>query len=513
MPVVPSDANLLQDRRELYRFLATCQQVAVEKQCPQIASISLEVPPLDPLAILQALARPSRLYFYLENGGEQEAIAAIDSAVEFEVSRGKDRFDLVREFVRSSQKNTIATGLLDPPFSGLHFFCSFTFFDDPSSESSPFPAARAFLPRWQISRSQNRCFLAINTCLQSDDDLDRLSERVWQDYQNIIHIPSNGLRQFEPLHRLNGFKKFSIEQLRNFKESAIAAIDAIGDRQFHKIVLAHAIDVTLKTPFNLVHSLQNLSALYPDCYIFATGNGRGDRFIGASPERLLGIRNGQLVTDALAGSAPRGRTPREDEALAQALLNSEKERHEHRLVIDFITECLQQLGLNVANNRAIPLVPHLLQLSNIQHLWTPIRTEVPANVHPLEILARLHPTPAVAGSPQQTACEQIRHYECFDRGLYAAPLGWVDDRGNAEFIVGIRSAWIHGDTSFSFGEASRTESFREQRQSPAFNPSTNPDPGDRARLYAGAGIVAGSDPDKELAEIQLKLQALLKALL
>ena len=93
--------------------------------------------------------------------------------------------------------------------------------------------------------------------------------------------------------------------------------------------------------------------------------------------------------------------------------------------------------------------------------------------------AQLHPTPAVAGAARDIACAEIRRYENFERGLYAAPLGWVDAEGNCEFIVGIRSALIDGD---------------------------------RARLYAGAGIVAGSDPDKEFAEVQLKLQALLKAL-
>jgi menaquinone-specific isochorismate synthase len=143
-------------------------------------------------------------------------------------------------------------------------------------------------------------------------------------------------------------------------------------------------------------------------------------------------------------------------------------------VLNFITQRLCQLGL-------LPqiLAPRLRQLSNIQHLWTPISAVVPANIHPLKIVAQLHPTPAVAGAARDVACAEIRRYENFERGLYAAPLGWIDAKGNCEFIVGIRSALIDGD---------------------------------RARLYAGAGIVAGSDPDKEFAEVQLKLQALLKAL-
>ncbi|MGH2415997.1 MAG: isochorismate synthase, partial [Microcystaceae cyanobacterium] len=228
------------------------------------------------------------------------------------------------------------------------------------------------------------------------------------------------------------------------------------------------------THFNLIQSLNNLRQLHPNCYVFSNSNGKGQNFIGASPERLISIHQQQLMTDALAGSAPRGKTPGEDANNASRLLNSDKERHEHSSVIDFITQRLSQLGL-------LPqvLAPRLRQLSNIQHLWTPISASVPTDVHPLRIVAQLHPTPAVAGTSQEVACREIRRYESFERGLYAAPLGWIDLEGNCEFIVGIRSALIDGD---------------------------------RARLYAGAGIVAGSDPDKELAEIQLKLQALLKAL-
>ncbi|MBC1256750.1 isochorismate synthase, partial [Trichormus variabilis FSR] len=259
-----------------------------------------------------------------------------------------------------------------------------------------------------------------------------------------------------------------------YKKSVASALEKIQSKELSKVVLADILDVSSNQHFNLLHSLNNLRKTHPNCYIFSTSNGKGQNFIGASPERLITIHNQQLITDALAGSAPRGKTPAEDAANANRLLNSEKERHEHLLVMDFITQRLTQLGL-------LPQVlpPRLRQLSNIQHLWTPINAIVPANVHPLKIIAQLHPTPAVAGAARDIACEEIRRYETFERGLYAAPLGWIDSQGNCEFIVGIRSALIDGD---------------------------------RARLYAGAGIVAGSDPDREFAEVQLKLQALLKAL-
>ncbi|NEQ69064.1 MAG: isochorismate synthase, partial [Symploca sp. SIO2D2] len=285
---------------------------------------------------------------------------------------------------------------------------------------------------------------------------------------------------------LNGRGHLPVQSEASFKSSVISALKSIHTHQLSKIVLANAIDVVSPRQFKLVNSLDSLRQNYPDCYIFSISNGKGQNFIGASPECLVSIQNRQLVTDAIAGSAPRGKTAAEDADLAHRLLCSEKERREHRFVLDFIIKCLSELGLNPQ----VELTNQLLQLSNIQHLWTPIKAQLLKDIHPLEIVAKLHPTPAVAGVPTKMAQEQILALETFDRSLYAAPLGWVDYQGNCEFIVGIRSALIESTQPLS-------ESWQTCR----------------ARLYAGAGIVAGSDPNKELAEIQLKFQALLKTLL
>jgi menaquinone-specific isochorismate synthase len=160
--------------------------------------------------------------------------------------------------------------------------------------------------------------------------------------------------------------------------------------------------------------------------------------------------------------------------LGQHILHNPKEQREHQAVLEYLLTRLTALGLT----------PHasalkLLKLSNIQHLWTQVCATLPPNLHPLQLVAQLHPTPAVAGVPAAIACNFIRQHETFERGLYAAPLGWVDSQGNSEFIVGIRSALI------------------SQNQ---------------ARVYAGAGIVAGSNPQQEVAEIALKLQTLQRAL-
>jgi menaquinone-specific isochorismate synthase len=157
------------------------------------------------------------------------------------------------------------------------------------------------------------------------------------------------------------------------------------------------------------------------------------------------------------------------------LLHSEKDLREHRLVFDSIASQLAGLGLKLEHAAH----PRLLGLANVHHLHTPISANLPATVHILDLVERLHPTPAVGGVPQAPALAAIARIESFPRGLYAGPQGWVDHRGGGEFFVGLRSALIDGRT---------------------------------ATAYAGAGIVAGSEPEKEFAETELKFKALIEAL-
>ncbi|HEY9851018.1 MAG TPA: isochorismate synthase [Leptolyngbyaceae cyanobacterium] len=468
---VTNHASLFEDKKELHQFLLGCKQTLAQKGQRKIVSISVPIKPIDPLIILDKIAQPEQLHFYLENANQEEAIVAIDTAIKFNVE-GANRFSQSQQFIESCLANTIVTGALDIPFSGPHFFCTFTFFDENINSNSPFAPATIFLPRWQVSCQKEHGTIVVNTVLHSDLNIDVLADHIWQKLNKIKTF--NNLIFSAKTHQTK-LKTKDVTDRNNFKTSVTSALESIQAKHFSKIVLSHAIEINSPHPFQRVDPLNNLRKIYPDCYVFSTSNGKGHKFIGASPERLIRIRDRKLETDALAGSAPRGTTATEDAYLAERLLNSEKERHEHRVVIDFIVQRLSNLGLNP---QRLPL-PGFLKLSNIQHLWTPIRGIIPMGIHPLQILAELHPTPAVAGDPRDIAMKEIRHYEGFDRAVYAAPLGWVDHRGNSEFIVGIRSALINCD---------------------------------RARLYAGAGIVAGSDPDKELAEIQLKLQALLKAL-
>ncbi|MBI4780881.1 MAG: isochorismate synthase [Oscillatoriophycideae cyanobacterium NC_groundwater_1537_Pr4_S-0.65um_50_18] len=464
--------SLSQNCKQLHQFLEFCQRQSIENEQPKIASIFFEIDSIDPLAVLDQWSKPHQLHFYFENREQEWAIAAIDSVVSFEASEAH-RFLTVQQFIQDSFNQLISNSSHDFPGTIPRFFCSFAFFDQAPPSDATFAPATAFLPQWQVVRWRDRSAILANFLIQPQTNLEDLTDTIWHQAQ-AIEATSSHLFNF-PYPMSDLLKQWQISDTFPFSNAVASALLDIQQQHFHKLVLAHAIDVVSRLPFQAGRSLHNLRQRYPDCYVFSTGNGRGQSFIGASPERLLSLQNQTLTTDALAGSAPRGKTISEDRQFAQQLMSSDKEQREHGMVVDFITKRLEGLGL--APHHAI--APVLLPLSNIQHLHTPIQAACPTDRHPLEILAELHPTPAVAGMPRAIACQQIQRYEQFERSLYAAPLGWVDAQGNAEFIVGIRSALLQGN---------------------------------RARLYAGAGIVAGSDPEREFAEVRLKLQALLQAL-
>jgi menaquinone-specific isochorismate synthase len=482
MLVIPYRLDRLQNQEDLAQFFRTFRQ---EKSSIQIASISLEIDPIDPLAVLQSIVRPHQRHFYFEKG-QKEAVLAIETAIDLE-TEGKDRFIQAKRFIQDTLLRTTQVGDLAAPFSGAHFFCNFSFFDE-VSEAGFFPSASIFLPRWQVSRQGDRSTIVANLVIDQQFDPDATASRIWRGFQAIRSVRHEvvGLA----IGHKNLLKKQNVSHTDHFKNSVSSVLELIQKNHLHKVVLAHALDVTSPIPFDLITSLNNLRKLYSNCYIFSASNGEGQTFIGASPERLVSIHDRLLETDALAGSAPRGKTVTEDTQLANDLLSNVKELHEHQVVIDSITQHLSHLGLKaqrpLAGNSKRPLAGNskrssarLLQLPNIQHLHTPIQANVPSSVHLLDVVAELHPTPAVAGAPRALACEQIRRFEQFERSLYAAPIGWVDRQGNGEFAVGIRSALLNGC---------------------------------QARLFAGAGVVAGSTPEKELTEVQLKLQALLQAL-
>lgn len=252
---------------------------------------------------------------------------------------------------------------------------------------------------------------------------------------------------------------------------ATRAMRDAGPDGLRKVVLAREVVVEADVPFDRAHVLAQLRRSYPDCFVFHV-----DGFVGASPELLVGRSDDVVRAQPMAGTAPRGDDDASDDRLRAELAASPTYRREHQITIDMVHDTL----LPWCSYLDYEAEPSIVGVANVQHLATMVEGRLS---HPapsvLELVAALHPTPAVNGLPREVARAWIEEHEGLDRGHYGGTVGWVDARGNGTFAVSIRCAEIDGP---------------------------------RAHLYAGNGIVSDSDPATELAETELKLQAMLAAL-
>jgi menaquinone-specific isochorismate synthase len=469
MTILPINPAANANPEALRAFLEQCRSAAARAGRAKLVSISIAVDALDPLAVLESIFEPGEPHFFAERPDIGSAIAGAETAAAFE-STGPGRFEAVQRWIDGMLQDTIAVGDVSAPFGGPHFFTGFAFADEVEA-GEPFAAARVFVPRWQVARAGAVTTAVANFLVPPDADLNALAERVWR-----AHRKFGGFRYRETLLTEPSAEAiFQVREAGDYRAVVAKAVARIDAGEFTKIVLARAQEFASDQPLHPLRVLNGLRQRFPDCYAFSLANGRGQSFIGASPERLVRVSKGVLETEALAGSIRRGAGASEDAALAGTLLRSEKDRREHQHVLAAITARLEHLGL--APEYAVE--PGLRRLANVQHLHTPIRAALPENVRLLAVLAALHPTPAVGGSPLAAAVAAIRGLENFPRGLYAGAIGWSNARGGGEFFVGLRSALVDGGT---------------------------------ARVYAGAGIVAGSTPEKEFAETELKFKAMLEAL-
>ncbi len=242
--------------------------------------------------------------------------------------------------------------------------------------------------------------------------------------------------------------------------------------ELDKAVLARELVLRTDHPIDPAHIIERLRRSYQTAILFSV-----DGFVGASPELLVSRTDAMVRAHLLAGTAPRSSDPTEDQRMTTRLLTSDKDRWEHQITIDWLLDELLPFCSYVDAEPE----PTIVSLPNVHHLGTRVegRLSVPA-ASVLELVTALHPTPAVGGDPQAAALALIDELERTDRGRYAGPTGWVDGAGNGAFVVAIRSAQLDGA---------------------------------EARLLAGVGVVADSDPEAELAETRAKLQAVLPALL
>ncbi len=266
---------------------------------------------------------------------------------------------------------------------------------------------------------------------------------------------------------------FELRDLPNGEWNALvtSALDRIRSTEASKIVAARSTHVGSNLPFDPATVFESLRHANPDCASFALEHGAGV-FLGASPERLAVVRDRVCTSDALAGSEPARGAPIDER---RRLIERDKDRREHAIVVEGLAAALRSVSTVVE----VPTEPEVRSLPTVHHLATRLRATLREGVHVLDVVALLHPSAAVCGHPSAAAAAWIRECEPAARGWYAGPVGWFDDSGDGCFVVAIRSGVLRG---------------RE------------------AWVYAGAGIVDGSDPASEYLETRAKQATMLRAL-
>lgn len=335
----------------------------------------------------------------------------------------------------------------------------------PASLWRGFEAATFVIPRLQVTRTDDGTWVTVVE--ETEEDAAGALEHWTGRLADLPAMRSSGANP--------GIDRTRRTTTREAWTTGVdAALDRIAAGDLEKVVLAQSLTARLEGSVDVAATLERLRRRYPNCFRFLIDQGEGATFFGAPPERLVSRRGRQVETEALAGSVPRGETPEEDETFAGRLFESEKLVREHEFVAETIREQLEPLASEVCvADRTIR------RLATIQHLQTPIEATLDDDRHVLEIVEALHPTPAVGGLPLEAALETIREIEPFERGWYAAPVGWFDAAGDGEFAVAIRSGLATDDA---------------------------------VTLFAGNGIVADSDPEEEWDEVQLKFRPILDEL-
>jgi menaquinone-specific isochorismate synthase len=404
-----------------------------------VQALTVETTPLDDVRQLIPFLDARHPLLWLRRG---EGIAGVGEAVRLEFS-GPDR---VTDAAETWRALAAAAQVVDPvgvPGTGLVAFGTFAFADESAATSV------LIVPSLVIGRRAGRSWV---TTISTADAAPAATP-----------TPS----AFGPEFRLT----MTPGQLSatGYGEAVASAVSRIADGELRKVVLSRELQAHLPAGADVRRALVELALGYSDCWTFAV-----DGFVGASPETLVRVIDGRVAAQVLAGTAARGTSADTDARAAAALATSSKDRSEHAFAVDSVLDALRPhvRGLEASE-------PFTLKLPNLWHLATDVAGPLADGSSALDLVAALHPTAAVAGTPREAALAVIRELEPFDRGRYAGPVGWIGADGSGEWAVALRSAQIEASGDIT--------------------------------AYAGGGIVADSDPVLEVAETTMKFRPIVEA--
>jgi isochorismate synthase len=428
----------------------------------------------DPAAAVSGSRLTAEPWFCFEQparGGS--VVAGIGVAAWVAGTEQNDRFGAAAAQWLQMSERALGDTPAGPPGSGMVAIGGFAF--APDGGHSPawdgFGAGTSLqVPRIALAARDGEVWLTVTANVEPGADPERLVADAERALEELTPDPIP-LLDPSPVGR---FVVHSPMAPSHYEEAVSRAVERIKAGELEKVVLAREVTVEAPSEHDPAAIFGALRGNFPECFIYAVG--RGERtYIGATPELLVRREGERASTVALAGTIRRSGDAAMDEHLGQELLTSGKNLHENSIVAKRIAATLEPFSVWVT----VAPQPVLIKVANLQHLAIPIRAQLKGGSGVLELAGALHPTPAVGGEPSAAAQKLIPALEGFDRGWYAGTVGWTDTAGDGEFCVALRCALLHGK---------------------------------HATCFAGAGIVADSDPAAELAETEVKLQAMLPVL-
>lgn len=408
--------------------------------------------------------------FFWKDPTDTSMLIGLGISKQIQSDQAADRFFHVEEEWRKFLTDSLIFNPFNKDATGPLMFGGFSF--DPLKPKtelwSKFSDSLFHIPKYMLSIMDGEAFLTTNiVCTPHDDQT--LFIKVIEERRHLL-LSMDGQTQTGHAGILET-KEISPESWKIIVDNVV---EDLKEGPLKKVVLARELRLMFDQPVEAEAILFNLYHQQHESFIFVFES-NGDTFLGASPERLVKKEGDNVFSTCLAGSISRGKTDEEDKRLGEQLLNDQKNLIEHGFVVEMIKEALEESCDEVI----LPDKPQLMKIRDIQHLYTPVIGRCQKDASILRLVDRLHPTPALGGLPKKEAVEKIRAVEELDRGFYAAPLGWVDYRGNGEFAVSIRSGLIQNQ---------------------------------EASLFAGCGVVADSDSESEYLETGLKFRPMQRAL-
>ncbi|MDI7740370.1 isochorismate synthase [Lysinibacillus fusiformis] len=406
--------------------------------------------------------------FFWQNRERTFTLVGLGHAYKIENNNGEDRFDSIEKQWKELTKNIVKEEREPQPI----LFGGFTFDpnNDKKGEWDGFPQSFFSVATYQLVIRNDKVYISIHLITDKENNLEEF-EQLRQERDQLIHAA-----QVRELKTYSKPLMASYHEL--FKEDYLQTISNVTSlikaNEAGKVVIARSLEMEFEETVTSPQVLSHVVNEQPESYLFGLEH-EDLLFFGASPERLVKVDNGLAFSSCVAGSIKRGKTAEEDKQLGESLLNDAKNLGEHQYVVEMIADTFAKNCIQYK----VPKRPQLLKIRDIQHLYTPVEGKLSQDATILQLVKLLHPTPALGGVPRQEALAVIRENETMNRGLYAAPLGWIDAEGNGEFAVAIRSAALKEN---------------------------------KAYLYAGGGIVADSEPISEYEETLVKFRPMLRAL-